>query len=206
MYVPILKSDAIHDNLTKQDFVDFYKAIARSFPGLQRMDTTGEYLKKENDHDKIKWAMMDSLGDFLFYCSTYFMAKGYAEDTNHKTNVFFYELTHSTLGKESDKEIGIPHGADIAFVFGQPFFDESSTTENREFSRVVMKYWTDFAKYGKPTNDWPEMLNQDGSYVKNLNPDQSLEPSRHYKVCETFWKKIFFRSIVNYSIELILIY
>ena len=34
--------------------------------------------------------MMDSMGDFLFYCSTYFMAKGYAEDTINKTNVFFY--------------------------------------------------------------------------------------------------------------------
>ena len=197
MFVEMLKPGAIHDNLTNQDLVEFYKVIAETFPGVHpesgRMHLAGEYLKKQNDHDEIKWAMMDSLGDFFFYCSTYFMAKGYAEDTINKTNVFFYELTHtgSFLGVTAE-EMGIPHGADLEFVFGLTLLSPESSSENREFSRLFMKYWTDFAKYGKPTNDWPEMLNQHGSYVKNLNPDQSLEPSQHYKVCEKFWKKYFF--------------
>ena len=43
MFVQLYKPDAIHDNLTNQDFVDFYKAIAKSFPGVDRMDLAGEY-------------------------------------------------------------------------------------------------------------------------------------------------------------------
>ena len=96
------------------------------------------------------------------------------------------------MGETTEKEMGIPHGSDIEFVFGLTLLNPESTPENREFSKLFMKYWTHFAKYGKPINDWPEMLSQDSIYVKNFNPDQSLEPSQHYKVCETFWKKYFF--------------
>ena len=76
--------------------------------------------------------MMDSLGDLFFYCSTYFMAKGYTEDTNNRTNVFFYELTHTGFGDATEKELGIPHGADVEILFGLTLLNPDSTHENRE--------------------------------------------------------------------------
>ena len=74
--------------------------------------------------------------------------------------------------------MGIPHGFDLEFVFGLTLLNPESTPENLvklELSKLFMKYWTDFAKYGKLTNDWLEMLSQKASFVKNSIPDQSLE-------------------------------
>ena len=102
MYVQILQTDAMHNS--DQSGLEFYKVIAGIFHSVHsdssRIDLVGEYLKKLNDYNEIKWAIMDSLGDLLFYCSTYFMAKGYAEDTINKTNFFFYDLTHTGMGGE----------------------------------------------------------------------------------------------------------
>ena len=194
VFVNQVANGVIHDNMTEQDFFDFYKIGAKTYPGIVKLDLVGQYLNKSNKNDKdaIKWAMYDSFSHVTLTCPTYFFAKGYQNANNNKTNVFFYELTHSALGEKVEELLGIPHTAELAFVFGKPFFDPSATEEDRQFSRVVMKYWTDFAKYGKPDNNWPQMLNHHGTYVKNLNPDQSVKQSRFYEVCESFWKNYFF--------------
>ena len=193
IFVSMIKSDSIHTNMTKQDFIDFYDVVLKTNPGIDKLDLAGHYLKNwnESDNDAIKWAIYDSLGDLTIKCPTYFLAKGYTQANNNTTDTFFYELTHSALGEKVEELLGIPHTAELAFVFGTPFFNPSATTGDREFSRVVMKYWTDFAKYGKPDINWPEMLNHHGTYVKNLNPDQSIKQSQFYEVCESFWKNYF---------------
>lgn len=44
---------------------------------------------------------------------------------------------------------GVMHGDEINYVFGEPFNPKYNYTDDeRYFSRRIMRYWTNFAKYG----------------------------------------------------------
>ncbi|CAG2168331.1 unnamed protein product [Oppiella nova] len=95
----------------------------------------------------------------------------------NKQNVYFYELTYQMslfvqMFGLDEETVGIIHGADIPFVFGMPVLHpEFSTPEDVDFSRLVIKLWTNFAKYGKPDEQWPKLLGDNNLIsVRDLNP------------------------------------
>lgn len=52
------------------------------------------------------------------------------------------------------KGVGATHGAELAYVFGNPAEQNMHFTESdRALSEAVMTYWTDFAKRGDPNGD-----------------------------------------------------
>ena len=111
-----------------------------------------EYYMKgvdKNDSDTIRWKLSAFYSELELKCPTYHFAKRYAERSSNQTNVFFYELTHTSKGPAYEKEFGVPHGSDLVFVFGLPLLKPNDySKEDLVFSKQVMKYWTDFAKYG----------------------------------------------------------
>ena len=140
--------DIFIKNYTMKDFDNFFKLIDNAFHDLSLKNITDFYFKGKNmsDSNTIKYVITDVFGDIMVKCPTYLFAKRYAERS--KTNVFFYELTHSTRGPLFEMIAGITHGADIEFVMGLILLNPKTTAEDKEFSKKVMKYWTDFAKYG----------------------------------------------------------
>ncbi|CAG2119201.1 unnamed protein product, partial [Medioppia subpectinata] len=91
---------------------------------------------------------------------------------------------------------GVTHGDELQFVFGLPFLypQKTDTEVDKQFSRDVMKMWTDFAKYGKPTVDWPKLIdNKVKDYVpkaKELNPYKLWNNFNNLfnTTCDGFWK------------------
>ena len=157
------------------------------------MNISVEYLKNLNysEPNAVRFALFKSFGDLAIACPTYFFAKLFSQVSDPKTNTFLYELTHSSNGKQFEDSLGVIHSADLAFVFGAPLLTPTATEEDRQFSAVVMKYWTDFAKYGKPSKEWSPMMTNSTVFAKNLNPNKSLSESHFYYVCELFWRKYF---------------
>ena len=105
------------------------------------------------DANAFKWKIYDYYGDILIKCPTYLFAKRYAMQSHRSDHVFFYHLTY-TCDKAQAQEFGVFHAADLPFVFGQPLIAEPPhnafkyTDEDIEFSKQIIKYWTNFAKYG----------------------------------------------------------
>jgi acetylcholinesterase len=56
--------------------------------------------------------------------------------------------------------MGVLHADEIAYIFGLPLHPENGfNAQEEQLSRMMMKYWTDFAKTGNPNgnsgSDWP---------------------------------------------------
>ena len=145
---------ASHVNLvnpTKKDFVNFVRSESHRLHGVSVQNVTEYYLKNVNtsDSEAIKFKIWDFFGDIFIKCPTYLFAKTYAKKSTDKTNVYFYEWTHTKGTAEQEKETGVPHASDVVFVFGLDLLTPNSVSkENFEFTKNVVKYWTDFAKYG----------------------------------------------------------
>ncbi|XP_054165694.1 cholinesterase-like [Oppia nitens] len=169
-------------NMTKKDFIIFMDNFDLTFHNLNVSDITGFYVSNKTSSHDIQWALYDALGDLTLSCPTYLFAKSYTQYTDadsNNNNVYFYELTYQRLANSMGlpKETDVTHGADLDFVFGLPVLkpEKSDTELDVEFSRHVMKIWTDFAKYGKPSTVWPKLVdNRDPKYVHkiyDLNPN-----------------------------------
>ena len=88
----------------------------------------------------------DLLGDLEFVCPTNDFAHSYSENGN---KVYMYNFRQRSSINSWPKWMGVMHGYEIEYVFGDPM-EPSKGYENHEkqFSLNVMKYWTNFAKYG----------------------------------------------------------
>ena len=143
--------------LTKDDFKSFVQLSDNIFHNIDIKNITKFYMNDINDNDSeaIKWKFYDFYGDILIVCPTYLFAKRYAQHSTRRDNVFFYEFTY-TVDKEIEKQFGVYHGSELPFVFGLPLTGSAGPLPNAthfskkdiEFSKQIIKYWTNFAKYG----------------------------------------------------------
>ncbi|XP_055991994.1 cocaine esterase-like [Sorex fumeus] len=92
--------------------------------------------------------------------------------------VYFYEFQHqpSYLKDTRPPYVKADHGDEVAFVFGifAWIHDIEFTKEELLLSRMMMKYWANFARSGNPNSEdllhWPK-LDQEEQYLQlNLQP------------------------------------
>ncbi|XP_054165682.1 pyrethroid hydrolase Ces2a-like [Oppia nitens] len=150
-------------NITKSDFIAFVQFMNAVYQDMNETVVSEQYLKgvDTNSPEALKWREYDLFGDIIMKCPTYLFAKQYARSSTIKSNrVYFYELTYQRRAYLDETVYGVTHYSDIDFVFGLPLIDpkHSDTDKDRQFSLQVMKLWTNFAKYGKPSDDWPKLI------------------------------------------------
>ena len=136
---------------TKESFTEFVNSMNKIYHNLNGNNITEFYLNnvKNSDSYSIKWKLFDFTGDVIITCPTYHFAKRYAELSSPETNIYFYQLNHIMRNIIPFTDIGVYHLAELEFVFGSALVNPSSTSEvNVEFSKEIIKLWTDFAKYG----------------------------------------------------------
>ncbi|CAG2174530.1 unnamed protein product, partial [Oppiella nova] len=188
----------LHSNITDKDFDDLVVAINSSYHGLKLPNLRQFYLKddhKNHSSDVLRQAFYDLFGDVGIKCPTYLTAKQYANyaiKSGSKSGVYMYELTYQSqfakiLG--CGENMGICHESDVEFVFGLPLwvdklYPKTHTQLDVDFSLYVMKLWTDFAKYGKPDDQWPHILDDKNNIkIKDLNPTNTSRPI-HIRILE----------------------
>ncbi|CAO4383000.1 unnamed protein product [Caenorhabditis nigoni] len=108
-------------------------------------------------------AMDKMLGDYHFTCSVNEMALAH---TKHGGDTFYYYFTHRATQQTWPEWMGVLHGYEINFIFGEPFNQKrfNYTDEERELSNRFMRYWANFAKTGDPNK------NEDGSFTQDIWP------------------------------------
>ncbi|RMZ96447.1 acetylcholinesterase type 1 [Brachionus plicatilis] len=90
----------------------------------------------------------DAAGDFHFLCPTIDFANIYAIS---QIDVYFYYYTQRSSNHYWPEWLGVMHGDEISFVFGEPLSPEKNYTyEEKILARKMLKYWSNFAKYSNP--------------------------------------------------------
>ena len=90
----------------------------------------------------------DAAGDFHFVCPIVDFANLYAMS---QQDVYFYYFTQRSSQHYWPAWLGVMHGDEIPFVFGDPLYPLANYTEEEKIlSRKMLKYWSNFAKYDNP--------------------------------------------------------
>ena len=99
---------------------------------------------------------------------------------------YFYLFTHAREG-EYGQRVGAYHGAEIPYVFNQHDSYLVTTAEDLQLSKIIMGYWTNFARTGDPNAEglskWPK-YNHNSKKVLNLGLQQTIEKARDLWMCE----------------------
>ncbi|KAF1624600.1 UNVERIFIED_CONTAM: Acetylcholinesterase, partial [Eudyptes pachyrhynchus] len=97
---------------------------------------------------KNREALDDIVGDHNVVCPLMHFAQRWAERGG---TVFAYLFDHRASNLLWPPWMGVPHGYEIEFVFGQPLNPGLNyTAEEEQLSRRIMRYWGNFARSGDP--------------------------------------------------------
>ncbi|XP_044515654.1 liver carboxylesterase 1-like [Gracilinanus agilis] len=137
---------------------------------------TKEYLGVTDDPVRKKSLFLDMLGDLTFWIPTVILARLH-RDLGAPTYVYEFQHRASVWGNLKPEIVKADHGDDIFSVFGSPFLKDVSPKEEKQLSRMVMKYWANFARNGNPNGEglqkWPEYDQNEGYLQININPKEA---------------------------------
>jgi len=150
-------------------------------------------------------AWLDSLdkmlGDLQFTCNVNELALAHSM---HGGDTYYYYFTHRASQQTWPNWMGVLHGYEINFIFGEPFNTRrfKYSAEEQELSRRFMRYWANFARTGNPNKNpdgtfrsdrWPLYTPSKMEYL-NLTVESDYEKGAHRtgsgprrKQC-AFWK------------------
>ncbi|KAM9292229.1 fatty acyl-CoA hydrolase precursor, medium chain-like [Gastrophryne carolinensis] len=113
-----------------------------------------EYFNDTEDPLEIRNRFLDLCSDLVFHFPALRTAR-YHRDAGHP--VYFYEFQHrpSIFKGLKPDFVKADHGDEVFFVVGGPFlkagipFSGPDAEEEKSLSKVIMKYWANFACHGK---------------------------------------------------------
>ncbi|CAG2112818.1 unnamed protein product [Medioppia subpectinata] len=181
----------------------FKQMVAQSgqlgFHQINTQNVTDFYLKNVNttDESALFWAFHRFASDMALNCPTYLFGQQFSRNVkNNARNVQFYELNYGhrsnieAFGYDPDT-MRIDHNIDMPYVFGIPFnHGWAYSKHDRDYSINLMRLWTNFAKYGKPDNNWPKLLTNNTFIIKDLNPFNTSRvlDNPFHSTCDGFWR------------------
>ncbi|XP_035215914.1 acetylcholinesterase-1-like [Stegodyphus dumicola] len=138
----------------------------------------------EDQYELVRRQVHIASGDYSRVCPSVYFAEKYAEKGN---NVFFYVWDHRPSPTPWAPWMGVVHFTENQFVFGSPIkHPEKYVPEEVQLSSDMIKYWTNFAKTGKPTDFWP-LYSKDNPRFKYLSLDQKeMGNGPHHNNCDFF--------------------
>ncbi|KAK3593556.1 hypothetical protein CHS0354_018642 [Potamilus streckersoni] len=133
-------------------------------------------------------------GDKSFKCPTIDLARYYKNAFGKSQSVFMYSFEHRTSVVTWPEWMGVIHGYELDLVFGQPFRDNATyTSDEKILSDTIMKYWTNFAKYGDPSGPnlttWPGYdLDVQSYIILDVGDNLQVRQGLRHREC-TFWRE-----------------
>ncbi|XP_074149549.1 liver carboxylesterase 1-like [Sminthopsis crassicaudata] len=129
---------------------------------------TEKYLGVTEDPVKKKGRFLDMIGDLMFGIPSILVAQLHRA-SGAPTYMYQFQHRPSIWGNLKPATVKADHGDDIFFVFGIPLGKESFPEEEKELSRKMMKYWSNFARNGNPNGEglvkWP-VYDQNEEYIQ----------------------------------------
>ena len=102
---------------------------------------------------------------------------------NKKSKAYLYQFTRLP-DTAMARKLGVHHGVDLAYVFGNMNHDNGYTQADKKLSEKMMSYWVNFARTGNPNGPglkrWP---------AYESKTDLSLEFGDSVRVKKNLYKK-----------------
>jgi len=149
------------------------------------------------DYPSIGSAMTTIRGDEMFICSAQFLADKLSL-AGHE--VFLYQFIQPVnayisflslpFRGENMSSLGIFHGSDLPYVFGNStLMGLLDTGERKLTSSNMMDYWSNFVRTGNPNEGslpfWPAFSDDFSTYIE-LGPDFQLKNDMVYSRCDVW--------------------
>jgi len=171
---------------------ELYKSVQQPIPICDQKNAG----VSASDSSDLYWAAaMRSVGDEAIICRTRdLMIRAFNETA--KVNAWWYYFTITPLFSENMPDLpsmGAFHGSEIPFVFGDQF--ELGSDGERQISRAMGCYWSNFAATGNPNQGscvaqlnlpaWPS-VGANGDVIVFKNTTIETEPMFKKTICDTF--------------------
>ncbi|XP_030780839.1 liver carboxylesterase 1 isoform X3 [Rhinopithecus roxellana] len=160
-------------------------------------EATEKYLGGTDDPVKKKDLFLDLLADVMFCVPSVIVARHH-RDAGAPTFMYEFQYRPSFSSDMKPKTVIGDHGDEIFSVLGAPFLKEGASEEEIRLSKMVMKFWANFARNGNPNGEglprWPE-YNQEEGYLQIGANTQAAQKLKDKEVA--FWTKLFAKKAVE---------
>ncbi|XP_058296359.1 liver carboxylesterase 1-like [Hylobates moloch] len=150
-----------------------------------------KYLGGTDDPVKKKDLFLDLMGDVLFGVPSVIVARNH-RDAGAPTYMYEFQYRPSFSSDMKPKTVIGDHGDELFSVLGAPFLKEGASEEEIRLSKMVMKFWANFARNGNPNGKglphWPE-YNQKEGYLQIGANTQEAQKLKDKEVA--FWTNLF---------------
>ncbi|KAM5207153.1 liver carboxylesterase 1 isoform 3-T7 [Hipposideros larvatus] len=150
-----------------------------------------KFLGRTDDPAKKKDLFLDLMGDVIFGVPSVTVARHH-RDAGAPTYMYEFQYRPSFSSDKKPMTVIGDHGDELYSVFGAPFLKDGASEEETKLSKMVMKFWANFARNGNPNGEglphWPA-YNQKEGYLQIGVTTQAAYKLKDEEVA--FWTELF---------------
>lgn len=149
-----------------------------------------KYLRHTDDPDRNKDQLLELIGDVIFGVPSVIVSRGH-RDAGARTYMYEFQYRPSFSSKMKPSTVVGDHGDEIYSVFGAPILRGGTSKEEINLSKMMMKFWANFARNGNPNGQglphWPEYDQKEG-YLQIGATTQQAQKLKEKEVA--FWSEL----------------